>query len=194
MGEVRVSTPELPEAALEERDRIVARLVELIRTAGDAELDHIAGADPSAGPYRVSKHQAALRTIIFKRDGNMTDKHDYFPGEVVSMVAEDGDGHPARAFEIATAILMINALASRDADGAVSICWAENWPAYPEIDREFLEPLMYGFRWLADHAEDWDFPHDPEAVEPVPSREDIAVLVARAGRPVRKEVPPDGLA
>ena len=44
---------------------------------------------------------------------------------------------------------------------------------------------MFGFRWLAEHAEDWEFPHDPETVEPVPSREVIAELVARvrAARP-----------
>lgn len=173
------------------------RLVELIRTATDEELDHIAGADPTAGPYRVTKHQAALRTIIFKRDGHMTEKHDYFPGEVIWMVAEDGLEHMDRCFEIATALMMINALESVDDDGAMSLCWAENWPVYPEIDAEFMEPLMFGFRWLAENALDWDYPHDPEDVEPVPSRDEIAEMVRRAQAPaprVAKEAPPDGLA
>ena len=128
-----VHDPSLRNVALEERDLIIERLVELIRTATDEELDYVAEADPSAGPYRISKHQASLRTIIFKRDGNMTEKHDYFPGEVVSMVAEDGEEHLDRAFEIATSLLMINALESQDAEGVMSLLWADNWPTYPDM-------------------------------------------------------------
>lgn len=172
---------DLPENALKERDELVKRLTELIGTASDEELKYIAEADLAATPFQMRKQEAALRTIIFKRRGRMTDKHVHFPGEVLSIVAEDGSEHLDRSFEIATAVLMINALLYDDQDGAMSLCWAENGPLYGRVDRDFIAPFMFGFRWLCEHATDWDFPHDPGLVLPVPSREEIAELVGRAG-------------
>ncbi len=191
------SDQELPARAVEERDQLIARLTELVRTVSDAELEYISEADPGAGPIRIAKHQAALRTIIFKRDGHMTEKHDFFPGEVLCMIAEDDEEHQDRAFEVATALLLMKALRSQDEDGAMSICWSENWPVYFDVDQDFLEPFMFGFRWLAEYSTDWDYLHDPDVVEPVPDRVEIAELVeqklsAKTSLTDHQE-PPDGL-
>lgn len=175
-----IAMPDLTAAALEERDALVARLMELIRTTTDEELTYIAEADLGAAPFRVRKQEAALRTIIFKRRGRMTEKHVQFPGEVLSIVAEDTDEHIGRAFEIATTVLLITALLHDDGDGAMTLLWAENGPAYSRIDRDFMAPILSGFRWLADHATEWDFLHEPDRVAPVPTAREIAALAAQA--------------
>ena len=172
---------ELSDNALQERNALVKRLTELIKTATDEELEYIAEADLSLTPFQVRKQEAALRTIIFKRHGRMTDKHEFFPGEVISVVAEDGNEHLDRAFEVATGVLMINALLSDDHDGAMSLCWAENARVYLNVDPAFLEPFLFGFRWLADHASEWDYAHEPGMVLAVPTRHEIAELVAQRG-------------
>ena len=167
---------DVPEEAAEERDLLVARLIELIRTATDEEIDYIGESDLGAAPIQVTKHKSALRTIIFKRNGHMTEKHAFQPGEVISIVAEDGGEHLDRAFEIATGILMINALRDGDADGVMSLCWAENGPVYRDVEVGFLEPLLLGFRWLSENAAEWTYLQDPETVAPIPTRGEILAL------------------
>ena len=185
MGAPRLTLDDnLPERAIDERDQLIARLTELVQTVTDAELAYLSEADPNAGPIRSAKHEAALRTIIFKRNGHMTEKHGYFPGEILNIVAEDGEDHLDRSFEIATALLMLAALRSCDDDGTMSVCWGENWPVYFDVDTDFLEAFLFGFRWLAENSTDWEFLHDPDTVEPVPDRVEIAEIV-------REKVPAD---
>ena len=172
--------PDLPESALEERDALVKRLIELIQTVTDEELLYIAEADLQATPHRLRKQEATLRMVIFKRRGRMTEKHAEFPGEVLSLIAEDGGEHLDRAFEIATAVLMINGLLYDDHDGAMSLLWAEHGPAYARIDRAFAAPILAGFLWLATHATDWDFLPEPDGV---PSEPKDVANTARAGPP-----------
>ena len=171
----------------EVRDLVTERLASLLRTVTDAELDHLAHADPTAGPIKVKKHEAALRTIIFKRGGQMTAKHTRFPGEAINHIAEAGGPQPGRAFEIASAILMINALTTRDDDGTMSVCWAENWPDYLDADREFVVPLLSGFRWLAENAVEWTYLHDPETVVPVPDWPEVTRIMRKL--PANAEAP-----
>lgn len=179
-----------PDSALQERDRLVEHLTELIKAATDEELQYIAEANLIAAPFQTRKQEAALRTIIFKRNGRMTEKHVFFPGEVLSIIAEDGQEHLDRSFEVATAVLMINALLFDDEDGAMSLCWAENAPIYQSVDPEFVAPFLFGFRWLSEYATEWDYLHDPADVQPVPSREEIAAIVEN-GQP--RAAAPEGL-
>lgn len=172
--------PDLPRTALEERDILVERLMELIQTTTDEELLYIAEADPGATPFQIRKQEAALRTILFKRRGRMTEKHVHFPGEVLSIVAEDPNEHIDRAFEIATSVLMITALLHDDRDGAMSLLWGANGPVYAHCAPAFLGTILCGFRWLASHATEWGFPHEPGTVPAIPSLGEIAALVEGA--------------
>lgn len=179
-----------PDSALQERDRLVEHLTELIKSVTDEELQYIAEANLNSTPFQTRKQEAGLRTIIFKRHGRMTEKHVFFPGEVLSIIAEDGEEHLDRSFEIATAILMINALLSDDEDGAMSLCWAENAAVYRSVDKEFVAPFLFGFRWLSEYATEWDYLHEPDIVPQVPSREEIAAIVDGQRAPVPT---PEGL-
>ena len=159
-------TPPSAESA-HERDRLIAQLSEIAATATAAELAYIAAGDYGA---QTGKHYAALRRVIFEQGSMLAAKDYWTPGEVIELAAlVPADG---RTFAIATAILMANALRDGDRHGAMSLRWDRLAATYSTLPPEFSVPLLSGFRWLADHVDDWT----PESKAAIPSKAALAAL------------------
>ena len=113
----------LSDTAEQEREELALALAELIATATDDELEYIAEADLMASARENQKQAAALRTVIFKRNCRMTEKHTWYPMEVLGLVADSEEEHLDRSFEIATGLLMIHAMYDDDEEGMMSWRW-----------------------------------------------------------------------
>ena len=167
---------QLSDTALEERAQLTALLVEQISTITDEEIEFIAEADLLASARENQKQAAALRTVVFKRKCMMTEKHVWYPMEVLGLIADSTEEHLDRCFEIATALLMIYAMHDDDSEGMMSWRWQEIGRGYWETDPAFRPLLLGGFIWLSENATDWEYMQDTNKAPSIPKREDVKAM------------------
>ncbi|MEM6661787.1 MAG: hypothetical protein AAF666_06375 [Pseudomonadota bacterium] len=167
----------LSETAEQERAEIILALSSLIAEITDEEIEYIAESDTMASARENQKQIAALRTVIFKRKCMMTEKHTWYPGEVLGLIADSGEEHLDRSFEIATGLLMIQAMGDDDSEGMMSWRWQEIGKAYWDTDPAFCPHLLRGFLWMAENVSEWDFMQDQDKVPPLPKAEEVAELL-----------------
>ncbi len=77
---------------------------------------------------------------------------NWFPGEVVELVSLDPDH---AAFPFCTAILMVDAIETRDAKDRMSFRWEEHAPRYLRMKSNARSAIVAGMRHLYEMSADW---------------------------------------
>jgi len=135
---------------------LIARLISIAREATPGDLIEIAKADRHTTPEETERHRATLEQVIFQTDGMFSEDHYWFPSEAVELYAHVWHPDQERAFAVATALLMANALATDVGMGHMEFRWAGLHRHYANMQPEYREPILAGFVWLS-RLDDWDY-------------------------------------
>jgi len=128
---------------------IVDQLVRIARSMRRDELYEVARAGDAAD---IEKHFAALMDVIGKRDGIFPEGENWFPAEVVELTAyvPGAPGH-----EGCTAILLLNALKTRDEMEWFDYRWEQQGAAYCALRPSTRDPILAGIRHLYETEENF---------------------------------------
>jgi hypothetical protein len=114
-------------------------------------------------------HRHALDNCL-KSSCILTEFGGWFPREVVETVSLDS-AHPAYA--ACTALMILDAIATRDADGKMAYRYEEQADDYNLLAPELRVPLLAGLRHLHEMETDWE----PYAQWPAEKRIDKAIVM-----------------
>ncbi|AVL53129.1 hypothetical protein CEP88_11280 [Roseobacter denitrificans] len=114
-------------------------------------------------------HRKALDNCL-KSSCILSEFGGWFPSEVVEQVSLD-PVHPSYA--AATALMILDAIATRDASGKMAARYEEQADDYILLPTDVRVPLMAGLRHLHEMEEDWE----PYADWPVEQRLDKAIVM-----------------
>ena len=141
-GRIDVDPAAVPIAASGDAATIVGDLRVLAEAATEADLLAVAESDEGDRP---DHHLRALRSVIHSQDCLFDADQDPVPRLVVDLAAHV----PAhRGFVVATAILLVNALARGDGRDRFGLRWEALSAAYLTLPEEARAPILAGIRHL----------------------------------------------
>jgi hypothetical protein len=122
-----------------------------------------------ADPDTRHVHRTALENLL---NGScvLSEFGGWFPGEVVEAAARDCE-HPGYAG--AMALILIDAIETRDARGRMAQCWEEQAEDFNLLTPEQRAPLIAGVRHLHEMGFDWK----PYAALPAAELAEKAIVV-----------------
>jgi hypothetical protein len=143
------------------------RLLKIIARSMTAGIrDHVC----TLAPEEVRDvHRRALENCL-KSSCILDEFGGWFPREVVEQVSLDS-AHPAYA--ACTALMILDAIATRDASGKMAYRYQEQADDYNLLGPELRVPLLAGLRHLHEMESDWE----PYAEWPVEKRIDKAIVM-----------------
>ncbi|MEO1318398.1 MAG: hypothetical protein AAFW01_17720 [Pseudomonadota bacterium] len=119
---------------------IAERLIPLARAMTPNERRAVARADYGKD---FARHLAALHAVLFRPGCLMTSKEYWYPSEVVELVAHVPD---EEGFVPATALLLIQVLADKNAECHAEFRWNNNSRAYLAMPDRWRLPILDAFR------------------------------------------------
>lgn len=96
-------------------------------------------------------HRAALDNCL-STSCVLSEFGTWFPGEVVALVSQDV-AHVAHA--PCLALVLINAITTRDLGGKMAFCWEEQAPQIMRLQAEYRVAIVAGVRHLHEMGFDW---------------------------------------
>ncbi len=146
---------------------ITAALAGIARAITEDEMAAISVADRGNDAER---HLSELAKVIADQDCVMTGAQNWFPSEVVELVAHVPG---SRGFIPATAILMATCIDNGDYRGGMEYRWRNIGRSYFDLPERSRAPVMAGFRHLYEVCEHWN-PHRLAGYKRMP-KETIAI-------------------
>ncbi|GFE49524.1 hypothetical protein So717_12770 [Roseobacter cerasinus] len=118
------------------------------RSLSPVQRDHVCRSAPAD---TRAVHRTALDNCL---DGScrLSDYGTWFPREVVEMVSLQPE-HVG--FAPATALLLLDCIATRDAEGRMAFRWAELAPHYVQMTSKARGAILAGVRHLYETSPDW---------------------------------------
>lgn len=127
-------------------------LLRLLRRIARSMTPEVRDAICAKAPEETREvHRAALENCL-KTSCVLSEFGNWFPCEVVSPVALD-TGHPAYA--ACLALVLINAISTRDLGGRMAFCWEEQATHILSLPPELRVPIVAGVRHLHEMGFDW---------------------------------------
>lgn len=142
LGLIQIEPPAPALGVTRGADEIAGHLLQIVRSMRRDELLTVAQADRGDDAER---HHAALLDCIARRDGIFPPDENWYPSEVVELVAHDPQ-HPGHAG--CTAILLLNVLKHGDRQDWFGYRWQKQAAAYMALKPSQRDPILAGIRHI----------------------------------------------
>jgi len=151
LGKVTLPTPPADDDRLTTpKHTVLMALRDCARTLDDAQIESIARADYGMD---AARNAAALRALLASSRLLLPLEGRHIPGEVLELVSLV----PGRAgFAQCSALILIEALERGDPFGTAAFRWRGVAAAYRALPSAEADPLLRGFRALAETDPTWD--------------------------------------
>jgi hypothetical protein len=157
--------------------RVLADLRAIAAHAGDATLSAIAAADYGD---QSAEHLSALKAVIGQQGCILAPGQERTPSEVIELAAHD-PAHPGHL--VATAILLVTALARGDVQGWFSYRWEQQAAIYDALPPAPRWAVLSAIRFL--YETDPGFAPYPQALfDPAGHRARLIPLLGPTGRAI----------
>jgi len=150
-----------------DKEQILPELCRIARAMDDDDRKAVAAADYG---YRKEEHFLALNDVLARDDCRFHKDNYWCPSEVVELTSHGGSD---QTFISCTALLLVNALVTKDRMGWFDYRWERYSVNYNMLSDNVRPAIISGIRWLYESGYcepsfgDWDPIKFPQTMIPI---------------------------